>query len=362
MKVLLYENGRGGHRRTILRYVEKSLKRRGIDYSACDDGGEEGVGLEKLEATADERGCDMVHILTSDGKGRRWLIESLWRKRSQRRIPLVGTYYLYSNCYKMVGGLLWDYVHYRSRVERLLISDDFLAVRRVPRWRRRYLSYLPDPWDPDEFPALTKSEAQHSIGLRPERIRFLVFGDLSWRKGISLVLEAFSRLKEPTAELVLAGVWSKDFGGSPEERAIRDLVGSGRAQLLDGYVDEKDVSPLFHASDFVLCAYQAFFAVSSNSLTRACAAGRPVIAAEHGVVGRLVREQGLGIVYPTGDAAGLTAAMERGCEWVKSGRSPYRADRAAQVAAARTLDVFGDRLATIYREVLEATSGKVVAE
>jgi glycosyltransferase involved in cell wall biosynthesis len=46
-------------------------------------------------------------------------------------------------------------------------------------------------------------------------------------------------------------------------------------------------------------------------LSRAAAAGKPVIASDDELIGRRVREHGLGLLFPSGNAAALQQCIEQ---------------------------------------------------
>ena len=66
---------------------------------------------------------------------------------------------------------------------------------------------------------------------------------------------------------------------------------------------------MFAACDVVLLPYLGHFG-SSGLQVRAAGAGRPVIASDEELVGRLVREHGLGPVFPSGNAAALREVLD----------------------------------------------------
>jgi hypothetical protein len=89
---------------------------------------------------------------------------------------------------------------------------------------------------------------------------------------------------------------------------LESLVAAGRARMIDRFVPEAEFMECFAASDWVLIPYRGF-RFSSGILANAIGAGRPVIAGESGLVGRWVRERGLGMTVRTTGARDLAACI-----------------------------------------------------
>jgi glycosyltransferase involved in cell wall biosynthesis len=355
MRVLLYEPARGGHHETILGYAVAVLRDAGHSpIVVADSLASTGDELGELHRLAIAQQCDLVHVLTADGCGRRWLRE-LRRVSvgSPRTVPLVATYYLYDNLAHSVRGAAWDVLVASGRVDRVLISDDTWRERMIPPWRAAYVRLLPDPWNPTDFVSRSRDAACAELGLDSKRTRFLLFGDLSARKGVDLVLHAYEQIASDSTELMLAGEWHRELNGTAAEKTLERLIESGRARIEFGYVEEAAVAAYFFASDYVLCAYPASFAVSSGTFTRALASGRPAIVAAHGAIGRKARDAACALRFETGSSPSLAESMRRAIALVGSPSYHAMADRGRAIAGERTLERFGQRLLAAYRELLE---------
>jgi glycosyltransferase involved in cell wall biosynthesis len=70
---------------------------------------------------------------------------------------------------------------------------------------------------------------------------------------------------------------------------------------------------LFAACDVVLLPYIKHFG-NSAVLSRAAGAGKMVIASNEELVGRLVREHRLGLLFPSGDSTALRQAITSAAE------------------------------------------------
>ena len=348
-KVLLYESLRLGHRETIIGYVTSILSQAGVPFVLIRDPCDPRNELAELNEIALREHCTLVHVLSADGGGPRWIKELALHPGWRPSVPFVGTYYLYSNLYKLVSGLGWDFLHARC-FAKLLISDDYLSGRVIPPWRRRYLSYLPDPWAPEEFRKVSRSDAEALLQLPSGKKRFLLFGDLSARKGLDLIIRAAAAVpSEANFELLLVGKLEPSLRQTAEYRLLQELVESGRATLCDQYVPEDTVSTYFYACDFVLCCYPRWFKVSSGTFTRACAAGKPVIAAAHGVIGHLVKELKLGMVFETGSVNSLRRVFEEAYSPSCNLESFFDQNAAGQLADDRSIDHYARVLLIEYQ-------------
>lgn len=198
------------------------------------------------------------------------------------------------------------------------------AVRQVhtldegfPRFaRERYrgggkVTALVDP----AFPLIDPEPGDAALaGLAPAGRRlFVLFGVLSERKGVLALLQALAELDAADA----AGIAVLIAG--EVETAIRPAVEAAAADLAHRqprlwlhleprFLRTGEIAALIDRADVVLAPYQRFVG-SSGVLMWAASRGRPVIAQDYGLVGRLVREHRLGLTVDTADPSALAAAM-----------------------------------------------------
>jgi glycosyltransferase involved in cell wall biosynthesis len=81
-------------------------------------------------------------------------------------------------------------------------------------------------------------------------------------------------------------------------------------RIEDRWLSRAELEVLVARSDVVLAPYQRFVG-SSGVLMWAARAGRPVLAQEYGLVGRLTRDHRLGAVVDSSDPARLAHEIER---------------------------------------------------
>jgi glycosyltransferase involved in cell wall biosynthesis len=149
----------------------------------------------------------------------------------------------------------------------------------------------------------------------PGRVGLLLFGYLTERKGPLEVLDALrllpTHISKRTA-LLLAGRIDPTIHSAIKERCA--ALARERPELWvrieDRWLNRAELEILVARSDVVLAPYQRFVG-SSGVLLWAARAGRPVLAQEFGLVGRLTRDHRLGAVADSSDPARLAHEIER---------------------------------------------------
>jgi glycosyltransferase involved in cell wall biosynthesis len=188
----------------------------------------------------------------------------------------------------------------------ILVLDPYLHADFMRREPAAPVSFLPDFY-PADF-ASDRAAARREIGLPDDRRVFLFYGGGYRRKGLDLAVRAMLAINKGEAAFLLCA------GQQPEDcdigQGLERLVGEGRAKVINRYIFNEEERQLFAASDAVLLPYRRHFGIS-GVLVRAIGAGLPVIASDEHLLGRLVRERGLGTLFPSGDVVALKAAIER---------------------------------------------------
>ncbi len=130
--------------------------------------------------------------------------------------------------------------------------------------------------------------------------RIVSIGSLSVMKGIPLLLEAFSRLKTPEAELVLVGGWGT--------RAMRHYLEDW--QQRDPRIQISPGDPLPHLHRANVCVHPSFTEGFGLAPLEALACGVPVIVTEDTGMKEHVREGVNGYIVPTGDWEAILERLE----------------------------------------------------
>ena len=178
------------------------------------------------------------------------------------------------------------------------------------------------------------------------RCRFLLFGALSSRKGIFIVLDAMRQLPTDIAcrtELMLAGKVVKqqqdDF--SAALAALRNDCPALLINHLDAFIPYNQIPVLFSSALAILVPYAGTDS-SSGVLGHAALYKKRVIGTDQGLIGKLIRQYDLGIAIPPDNAEKLAGAIsscinsESGL-LVPDGMQRYIQERHPDVFAGRLL-------------------------
>ncbi len=152
------------------------------------------------------------------------------------------------------------------------------------------------------------------LNIEAHRRVFLLFGDLSRRKGTLELLAAAELLGEQSCRqacLVLAG---RIAAGDSETvlRQVAWLRATRPLQIVvhDRFIDEAEVRQCYAMADVVLVPYQRHVG-NSGVLMRAAAAGVPVLGPDYGLLGHLIRRHRLGLAIDTTSPRALAMGIER---------------------------------------------------
>lgn len=191
------------------------------------------------------------------------------------------------------------------------------------------ITVVPEPCDPVEI-VPTMIEARKCLSLPMNRCMILFFGGLRWDKGIDILLDALNGLEENVV-LVIAG--PADYLTEADINKRRGGL-RGPADLIAriGYITPEDERLYYAAADAVILPYRHAFRGTSGVLQTAASFGKPLIASDVGEVGRLVRENGLGIVVEPESLLALQHGIQqfaRMCREISSSVQKAAADYAA---------------------------------
>ena len=143
---------------------------------------------------------------------------------------------------------------------------------------------------------------------RSDKKIFLFYGGGYRRKGLHLAVRAMQELTADSPAFLLCAGQQNPVGETAS--GLETLVQQGRARLVNRYVSLAEEKNCFAASDVVLLPYLNHFG-TSGVLSRAMAAGKPVIVSDEQLLGRLTREQDLGLLFPSGNVRMLRERMQQ---------------------------------------------------
>ena len=243
--------------------------------------------------------------------------------------------------------LLYRLMLRNPALERVLSLDPFFpahARNHYPKGDK--VVALPDPANPP----VDCGSTDRARGFAPSsRVSFLLFGYLTERKGPLAVLDALFLLPPKVASRVAVL-----FAGRVDP-ALREQIKHRQSELArrhpdlwlridDRRLDQAELASLVRQCDVVLAPYQRFVG-SSGVLLWAAVSGRPVLAQEFGLVGRLTRDHRLGVSVDASDPSHLAREIAR---MVECGPSTFiDGAAAASFAAARTPQRFASLVLSV---------------
>jgi glycosyltransferase involved in cell wall biosynthesis len=203
--------------------------------------------------------------------------------------------------------------------------------------------------------AALRDVARQELGLGQGRFVLLLVGNDLRKKGIAVLLDAITQLRDLPLDLVVAGREDP----TPFQNMVRDIQLEGSVRFLP---PRKDVEFYYAAADaYVGPSLEDTFALPP---AEAMACGLPVIvSAENGTCEIISHDVDGMILDDPADSKTLAAMIRRLCE-----DSPFRnrlGERAAESARQYTWERNGDELASIFEEVLRRkarTSGQTLAQ
>ncbi|MEX1295001.1 MAG: glycosyltransferase family 4 protein [Candidatus Limnocylindrales bacterium] len=150
---------------------------------------------------------------------------------------------------------------------------------------------------------VTREEARARLELPPDARVISFVGWVRSYKGVWELYEAFTRLDDPHARLVIAG---EAVDGAYAARLSAAAKGDERIHLSLGFVEDDDLQLYLRAADVVAAPFLEIF--TSGSVLLAMSFERAVIAPRRGCVTDVLDEQG-GILYDADDPQGLEGAL-----------------------------------------------------
>ena len=198
---------------------------------------------------------------------------------------------------------------------RVLFFLDEAVVDRLNGVGTTRVVYLPDPVRlPERSLSLEEAgDTRRRLGVAADRKLFLLFGDIRPRKGLWKLFAALSELTAKECAKVAIGIVGH------AEPAIEDRIAAETAALSGkpisvirrtGYVSDAERDAWFDVADVILAPYLRHTG-SSGVLMLAAARRKPIISQDFGLMGRLTRENRLGLAINTDDPKALGQAIRK---------------------------------------------------
>ena len=163
---------------------------------------------------------------------------------------------------------------------------------------------LPSGFDPDIFLRGSEgSDAEDAFpGLPRPRIGYV--GRLAGQKRPDLLVEAFTRMRDRSARLVIVG-------DGPLHRVVQSAVHRSPARdriTVTGFVPHTEVPGVLASLDVLVLP--SVYEEMGSILVEAMASGLPVVASRVGGIPDVVEDGGTGVLVPPGDPEALAAALD----------------------------------------------------
>jgi len=178
----------------------------------------------------------------------------------------------------------------------VVFSLDKIAAERWSNRAGASARWLPEPPIPVPLPEPSG-----------ERAGCIFFGLLAARKGLDLVANAFAEGGEGF-RLTVAGEVAPGYEEELEATIARLRHHGVDVHYRQGRLTDEEVMRALASARCAVLPYR-FHPATSRVLTEAAAVGTPVIAPDHGLVGKLVREYGIGLAVDPTDATALREAL-----------------------------------------------------
>ena len=218
-----------------------------------------------------------------------------------------------------------------------LVRDNGLDPARVDS--------IPTGIDAARFGTIARDEARRTLGLPADaRIVGIVATLRSW-KGHRHLVDAFARLDDPRALLVIVG------DGPQREALGRHVAALGLVPRVRFAGQQRDVAPWLAAFDVFALPSTANEGVP-QALLQAMFAGVACVTTNVGAIPEIARDDDTALVVPAGDAAALADAIGRLLA------DPSLGARLATAARAFVLPRFGldtmlDRMEAAFRRAID---------
>jgi glycosyltransferase involved in cell wall biosynthesis len=197
-------------------------------------------------------------------------------------------------------------------VKNIFNLDSFATEYVKNKWSTSKMIFLPDPVQvyPSQNTLLT---FKASLGIKENRKVFLVFGSLDSRKGISEIMDAIAKISKELSQkgcLLIVGPWeeSEKIGFEQKLKNTSQLT-DFQIITVEKFIEEENIQQYFEIADYVLALYQKHIGMSAI-MVRAAASQKPVLAYNYGLMGKIIKENELGLIIKNDLAEKLEMILE----------------------------------------------------
>jgi len=152
--------------------------------------------------------------------------------------------------------------------------------------------------------SFTRHDARIKLNYEDDAILFLFFGKIRPYKGIFELIDAFCKIENPKAKLLIVGNPSNDM--TKQELIMRSRI-DDRINTYLQYIPENEIQIYMNAADVTVFPYTDV--LTSGSVLLAMSFGKPIVVPRIGCISETLDIQG-GFLYDPDDVNGLSSAMQ----------------------------------------------------
>jgi len=189
-------------------------------------------------------------------------------------------------------------------------------------------------------------EARRILGLPQDGAVLLHFGTNHFDKDFEVIFQAAKGLPEPYT-LLFAGKIDPAYRTNNSITLAKKHGLEKNTIIVDRYIPDEEMKGYFQAADAALLSHRKHFGRYSGVLATSAQFSLPVIAADVGEIGEIVRNCGLGLTFEAEDAQSLREAIlsflslnEERREEMKRNLLRFAQDHSYQLVARRHIEVY----------------------
>lgn len=180
-----------------------------------------------------------------------------------------------------------------NSVTKIFILNDYKSVNLMnEKFKSAVFNFLPDPIGSSNNNSENKINPYQNDGV----LKFLILGNISPRKNLVNIIQAFNLLSEDeisNVELNICGKFNSSDYFNEVVSKISDKI-RGKIIITNSFHDENYFNIILDQVDVIFVAYINFYA-SSGILGNAARNNKLVIGTKNGIIGSVISEYSLGL-------------------------------------------------------------------
>ncbi|SHO48233.1 glycosyltransferase family 4 protein [Anaerocolumna xylanovorans] len=245
---------------------------------------------------------DLIHIMTEFNMGLAGL-----NYGKKHGIPTISNYTTnfsqYMDYYKMpfLKQSVWNYMKWFHTQNDITLCPSFSAQKLLHTYGIHNTDIFSRGIDSDNFHAMYRSDSlREELGIA-DKTAFLYVGRVSHEKDLDILSESYQTIHEKYGDKVALVI----TGDGPYMEKCRQI--SPEDTVFTGFLKEKELSAMYASCDIFICPSST--ETFGNVVLEAMSSGLPVIGADAGGVGEIVKHRQTGLKFAGRNAKELTACM-----------------------------------------------------